>query len=154
ESNPNFFYQPVGTEVVETFYDHDSADAGSLFLPQFPNNDWDRFYFKGQCPAGSFITGIAQTGNWDAPAPSGTGTKPRFTVDHLLCSQPTSTCDSPGGLLSVGNQSTAHPLRGIDPPVSLGGNWASSFDRLECADSEVMVGISVDVSGHKPHRIL
>jgi uncharacterized repeat protein (TIGR03803 family) len=141
----------TSAEVVEPFYAHDSPDVGSRHLPQFPNDDWDQGHYKGQCPADDFITGISQTGNWSAPADDG-GTKPPYTVDKILCSHV--RCDSPSRPYRAGNTCTTHSFPGDDPASLPDGDWANQFYKVECGASEVMVGVSVDTTTHRPHKIL
>jgi hypothetical protein len=143
----------LAVENVETFFDHDSADVGSHTLPQFPGNDWDWYHFKGECPLNKHIVGFAQTGNWYASAPSGSGTKPPFTMDTILCSS--SSCESPSHPYVTRNQCSVRTLPGDDRPANVPeGDWAPGYYKLQCDDGQAIVGVSVDTVTHQPHRIL
>jgi hypothetical protein len=118
------------TGGVETFATWNSADFGS-------RGDWDVNHFKGECPSGQFVIGVAQT--------------PAGQLDHLLCGY------AGGGLTTAASPSPAHcqllAFPGDTPAALPDSDWAPGFFKLECNARQLMVGISTDPSTHQPHGV-
>jgi hypothetical protein len=118
------------TDGAQVFSSSNSAAYGHY-------GDWDYGYYKGDCPSGDFIVGVAQT-------PSG-------ALDHVLCGY---VPPDPDGLAPDPTDCEAATFPG-DTPISLpDGDWAYGYYKLECPDNKVMVSISADPSSHQPHGIL
>lgn len=93
--------------------------------------DWDVGFIKGECPSGEAMTGLAQT-------PSG-------VIDRARCAR-------------VNANGTDACVQRIfssgDSRDSLhGGDWSFGDFKGQCADNQVVTGISKDSTG-RPHSVL
>jgi hypothetical protein len=126
-------------ERDEVFSASNSLDYGHH--PINGNADWDYGYYKGECPMGAMVTGIAQS-------PFST-TRP---VDTIHCS----TTAGPMCYQSGANFVSTNSCHTVTLPA--GGNsytdWDYNYYKVSCGAHEVVVGVSTDTINQHPHAIL
>jgi hypothetical protein len=132
QSDPETVY-----ENDETFSTTNSVDYGHHPINGDP--DWDYGYYKGECPVGSMVTGIAQSTDTHA-------------IDTVHCSSTVGQMCGRGNFAYLSNKT----CRAVAFPS--GGNphgvWDPGYEMVSCNYGEVVSGVSTDTTNHHPHAIL
>lgn len=120
---PPLPFEPPGgaTTSVQVFNASNSDGYGA-------RGDWSEMSFKGECPGGGFVTGVARD--------TGTG-----TIDHVECASAlgsTATTNNDCEFLSFPPVGAF----GDNPATLVDGDWAPGFTKLECTGGKVMAGLS------------
>jgi hypothetical protein len=128
-------------EKDEVFSTSNSPDFGHH--PVNRDADWDFGHYKGECPVGAMVTGIAQS-------PFST-TRP---VDTIHCSTTAGPMCARSGYSFVSTNSchTVTLPGGGDSYTDW--DWDYYYYKVSCRAHEVVVGVSTDTINQHPHAIL
>jgi hypothetical protein len=98
------------------------------------STDWDYGYYKLECGYGEFVSGFSDVPNSAKPA-----------LHAIRCST---------GSVSTNSGCETIPVGGRDYRSSVSEDWNWNYVKSECTLGKVAVGVSLDTTYGRPHKLL